>query len=76
VKRRPTALTEVERRQPYLDEITGVTSDLKPLIISCLDDDPSVRPSIVKVSEHIKNAKKEHLPTSLITLLDKTTEQV
>ena len=75
-KRRPTALTEVERRQPYLDKITGVTSSLTPLIISCLDDDPSVRPSIIKVSENIKKAKKEHSPVSLITLLDKAAEQV
>ena len=76
VKRKPTALTEVERRHHYLEKITGATSDLKPLIILCLDDDPSVRPSIVKVSENIMNEKKEHSPISLITLLDKTTEQV
>jgi len=75
-KRRPTALTEVERRQPYLDKITGVNGDLKPLIISCLDDDPSVRPSIISVSERIKDLKKEHSSNNLTTLLDQTTQQV
>jgi len=75
-KRKPTALTEVERRQPYLNKITGVTSDLKPLIISCLDDDPSIRPSIVDLSETIKEAKEEHSPISLTALLDQATEQV
>ena len=75
-KRKPTALTEVERRQPYLDKVTGVTSDLKPLIISCLDDDPSERPSIIEVSENLKKTKKEHSSVSLTTLLDQANEQV
>ena len=75
-KRKPTVLTEVERRQPYLDKITGATSDLKPLIMSCLDDDPSVRPSIVDLLEIIQKSKKEHSLIILTTLLDQATEQV
>jgi len=76
VNRKPTALTEVERRKPYLDKMTDETSSLKPLILSCLDDDPSVRPNIVKVSESIKKAQKEQSPFNLFSLLDQATEQV
>ena len=46
--------TEVERRQKYLDEMTGNAEWLKPLAESCLSDDPSERPTMLAVSEQLK----------------------
>ena len=45
------ALSEVERRQRYIDQISE--GSLKQLVITCLDDDPEVRPPISLVSERI-----------------------
>ena len=50
-------ISEVERRQQYLDKLTGSTADLKPLVISCLDDDPKNCPSVAQVSVLIQEAK-------------------
>ena len=50
------ALSEVERRQQYLDKMTGEAEVLQPLVKRCLDDDPSRRPVIKAVS----NLVKEH----------------
>ena len=51
-------LTEVQRRQQYIDKMTGAYADLKPLVISCLDDNPKNRPSVTKVLTKIKHLKK------------------
>lgn len=51
-------LSEVERRQQYIDLITGCNVDLKPLVISCLQDDPLKRPSTLDVSERIRMLKE------------------
>ena len=51
-------LSEVERRQQYIDMITGSDADLKPLVISCLEDDPNLRPSVADISERIKAMKE------------------
>ena len=66
----PTALTEydpvthqvrgfseVERRQEYLDKMTGETEVLRPLVEACLDNDPLKRPSILDLSKNIKPLK-------------------
>ena len=50
-------LSEVQRRQHYLDKIIGGTADLKPLVISCLDDHPNSRPPVAQVSTEIKKAQ-------------------
>ena len=50
--------TEVQRRQQYLDKMTGAYADLKPLVISCLDVNPKNRPSIVEAVTKIKHLKK------------------
>ena len=56
VTRQTKGLSEVERRQEYLDKI--IEADvLRPLIESCLDNDPVKRPSIVHVSEMIRPLK-------------------
>lgn len=57
-KRSYIVLSEVERRQQYIDLMTGGDTDLKPLAISCLNDDPELRPTIVDISETL-NALKE-----------------
>jgi len=46
---RLTAFTEVERRQSYLDKMTDEMEMLKPLVVSCLDDDPSKRLSMIDI---------------------------
>ena len=51
-------LSEVQRRQQYIDQLTGCNADLKSLLISCLQDDPSMRPSALGVSERIKMMKE------------------
>ena len=52
------AFTEVERRQKYFDKMNGkISIALKPLLESCLDNDPSQRPAITTVSENIELLK-------------------
>ena len=55
-----TLLSEVERRQQYIDMITGDDADLKPLLISCLHDVPSKRPSAMDISERIRTIKEAY----------------
>ena len=43
-------LTEAERRQQYLDKMTGKAAELKKMVEQCLDDDPDERPPIQEVS--------------------------
>ena len=50
-------LTEVERRQQYIDMMIGSDADLKPLVMSCLEDDPELRPSVTNISERLKMMK-------------------
>lgn len=50
-------LSEVQRRQQYLDKITGRAVVLKELITKCLDDEPDERPTIQEVSEIIVTLK-------------------
>jgi len=52
--RKMVSLTEAERRQPYLDKMTGRALVLKELVERCLDDDPDERPLIQEVSEVIE----------------------
>ena len=52
------ALSEVQRRQKYIDMMTGSDADLKPLVIKCLDDVVNVRPSVEEISENIKQMKE------------------
>ena len=54
VTKRSVVRTEVERRQKYLDEMTGYAEWLKTLVESCLSDDPSERPTMPAVSKQLK----------------------
>ena len=51
---KPVALSEVDRRQEYLDEMTGEAKGLRSLVESCLSNNPTKRPTIVEVSKRIK----------------------
>ena len=69
--RRRVALSEVERRQQYLDKMIGEAEVLRPLVEECLDDDPVVRPTIATVCERIQVSKDAYMkesPQDVITL--------
>ena len=69
--RKMMALSEVERRQQYLDKIIGEAEMLRPLVEGCLDYDPAVRPAIVTVCERIqvsKDACMKETPQEYIVL--------
>jgi len=51
------ALTEAERRQAYLDKMTGRAAVLKPLIEKCLENEPEERPLIEVIAEEIEPLK-------------------
>ena len=50
-------LSEIQRRRHYLDKIDESAVYLKPLVISCLDDNPKSRPAAEQVSVTIKMVK-------------------
>ena len=70
--RRRVALSEVERRQQYLDsKMIGEAEVLRLLVEECLDDDPAVRPTIATVCERIQVSKDVYMkeyPQDVITL--------
>ena len=59
--RRRVALSEVERRQQYLDKMIGEAEVLRPLVEECLDDDPAVRTTIATVCERIRVSKDAYM---------------
>ena len=69
--RKRVVLSEVERRQQYLDKMIGEAEVLRPLVEECLDDDYAVRPTIVTVCERIQVNKDAYMmesPQDVITL--------
>ena len=69
--RKRVALSEVERRQQYLDKMIGEAEVLRQLVEECLDDDPAVRPTIATVCERIQVSKGVYMkecPQECITL--------
>ena len=54
VTKKLVAHSEVERRQKYLDEMTGCGEGLKPMVESCLSNDSSERPTMPAVSKQLK----------------------
>ena len=46
--------TELQRRQKYIDEMIGANKDHKPLVLSCLDDNPKNRPLVGEALQEIK----------------------
>ena len=69
--RKMMALSEVERRQQYLDKMIGEAEVLRPLVEQCLDYDPAVRPTVATVCERIQVNKDAYImesPLDVITL--------
>ena len=54
---RREVVSEVKRRQQYLNKMTEGVADLKLLVMSCLDDNPNKRPPVAQVSMTIKRVK-------------------
>ncbi|XP_065916219.1 uncharacterized protein [Dysidea avara] len=54
---RREVVSEVMRRQSFLDKMTGGAVVLKPLVMTCLDDEARNRPSVMEVSMEIKRIK-------------------
>ena len=52
--------SELQRRQQYLKKMTGNFECLKPLVISCLEDNPKNRPTVSNVLTKIKEIMKSH----------------
>ena len=59
--RKRITLSEVERRQQYLDKMIGEAEVLRPLVEECLNDNPDVRPPIEIVSERINQIKINYM---------------
>ena len=57
VTKKVRGFTEVERRQSYIDQMTGSAKDLVPLAVSCLDEAPDARPTMIDVSDTVKRLK-------------------
>ena len=51
------ALSEVKRREKYLDKMTGKAAMLKEMVERCLNDSPKKRPQIQEVSAFIEPLK-------------------
>ena len=56
-KKRIFLSNEVQRRQHYIDMMSGSDADLKPLVMLCLEDDPELRPSVKDISERLRKMK-------------------
>jgi len=52
--------SELQRRKQYLKKMAGNFECLKPLVISCLEDNPKNRPTASKVLIKIKEIMKSH----------------
>ena len=51
------ALSEVQRRQLYIDKLPKEVNALKEMMIRCLDDDPDERPLIKEICEMLESLK-------------------
>ena len=56
-KRRVVGFDEVQRRQKYLDKMTGEAKVLKALVKACLHNDPTKRPVIAAVFKALEPLK-------------------
>ena len=76
--RKRLALSEIERRQLYLDKMIGEAEVLRQLVEECLDDDPTVRPTIATVCKKIranKDAYMKECSQDIITLCQQVEQQ-
>ena len=49
---------ELQRHQQYLKKMTGAFESLKPLVVSCLDNNPKNRPTVTEVLTGIQEIMK------------------
>ena len=71
--------TELQRRQKYLDEMIGANKDLKPLVLSCLDDNPKNRPIVEEALLEIKqviDAYNEKMYCKVLVADEQSTPQL
>ena len=75
--RKMVALSEVLRRQQYLDNLRGEAEVLRPLVEECLDYDPAMRPTIATICERIKVSKDVYMkePLQDVITLHQQSEQ-
>ena len=73
--RKMVSLSEVERRQQYLDKMTVEAAVLKEMVMQCLDDDPDQRPPIQEVSKLIKSLKVMHIAITILCIRFVTTTE-
>ena len=70
VERKLIARSEVERRAQYLDKVHKVVEDVMvPLIVSCLENLPFDRPTIMEVCDQLETLvvnRKQSLPDNLL----------
>ena len=62
------ALTEIQRRQQYMDRMAGVDGKLRKMVEDCLDDDPDKRPPIQEVSNTIERFKVQCLHIACVCI--------
>ena len=77
--RKMVALSEIERREEYLDMMKGEVAILRLLVEECLDYDPALRPTIAVVCKRIKTSMDHYTlqepPCDLIVLYQQLKEQ-
>ena len=56
--RKMRGFTEIERRQKYIDMMKSEDSTLKKMVIDCLDNDPSKRPTAADLLRMLKSQKR------------------
>ena len=68
-------LTEVERRQKYVDKMKENAKEIKSLVISCLDENPKMRPATAKVLESLKELKCKYQSKEKLNQKEKLRQQ-
>ena len=70
VERKLKARSEIERRAQYLDKVHKVVEDIMvPLIVSCLENFPFDRPTIMKVCDQLETLvvnREQSIPDNLL----------
>ena len=67
VERKLIARSEIERRAQYLDKVPKVLEDVMvPLIVSCLENVPADRPTIVNVCDQLETLVEQSIPDNLL----------
>ena len=59
VRQGGTIQTEVQRRQSQINQLATKSKVLNSLVLSCLDNDPDKRPTVIQVSEKLRRWSKK-----------------